>query len=104
MAPVIKVLEEKHRRVVIVILIPTGVGSEPTCSQWLGLCIGPCQPQPQPQEGRPLSKTVVSKKKGMCAPRDVQGNSLGLKGEKTRISICVCLNLKIKTKSSFSNI
>lgn len=104
MEPVIKVLEEKHRRVVIVILIPTRVGSEPRRSQWLDLCIGPCWPRLQPQEGRPLSKAVVSKKKGVCAPGDVQGNSLGVKEEKIRISICVSLNLKIKTKSSFSNI
>lgn len=104
MEPVIKVLEEKHRRVVIVILIPPGWVQSQQRSQWLDLCIGPCWPRLQPQEGRPLSKAVVSKKKAVCAPGDAQGNSLGVKEEKTRISICVSLNLKIKTKSSFSNI
>lgn len=69
MVLVIKMLEGKHWRVITALVIPTRVGSEPTPSQWLGLCIGPCWPQPQ--GWRPLSKAVVSKKKGVCALGDV---------------------------------
>lgn len=76
MVLVIKMLERKHWRVITALVIPTRVGSEPAPSQWLGLCIGPCWPQPQ--GWRPLSKAVVSKKGGVC-PGGCVEHSLGVK-------------------------
>lgn len=92
--------------VITVILIPIRVGSESMPSQGLHLGISPHWPPSQ--EKKPLSKAVVykKKKKRVCARAlgDVQGNALGVKKEKFRISIYVSLNIKIKAKSSFSNI